>query len=76
MEAPFRTVDTRGLRCPLPLVRARAEMEMVAPGGVLRVYATDPGAAHDLMAWSRRKGHTFVDASERGNLCFLVHKRG
>ncbi|HEY8740811.1 MAG TPA: sulfurtransferase TusA family protein, partial [Candidatus Dormibacteraeota bacterium] len=44
---PDRTVDATGLRCPLPLVRARDEMDMVPPGGLLEVLATDPGADHD-----------------------------
>jgi tRNA 2-thiouridine synthesizing protein A len=71
---PSRTVDARGLRCPLPLIRAREEMELVPPGGVLQVYATDPGAEHDLKAWSKRKGYTFVDVSEPGNLCYLIYR--
>ncbi len=71
---PSRTVDARGLRCPLPLVRARDEMALVPPGGVLEVLATDPGAAHDLAAWCRRKGYTFVDASEPATLRYLVYR--
>ena len=69
-----RTVDARGLRCPLPLVRARDAMDEVPPGGVLEVLATDPGATHDLSAWSRRKGYQFVDVSEPGTLRFLVYR--
>ncbi|MFN2465710.1 MAG: sulfurtransferase TusA family protein [Candidatus Dormibacteria bacterium] len=71
---PDRSVDARGLRCPLPLVRARDEMDRVPPGGVLEVLATDPGATHDLSAWSKRKGHRFVDVSEPGTLRYLIYR--
>ncbi|MGI8610242.1 MAG: sulfurtransferase TusA family protein [Candidatus Dormibacteria bacterium] len=77
MDAPLkpsRTVDARGLRCPLPLLKAREEMELVPPGGVLEVLATDPGAEHDLRSWSRRKGYAFVDTSEAAGLSFLVYR--
>ena len=49
-------------------------MEFVPPGGILRVYATDPGAEHDLSAWAKRKGYGFVDVSEPGTLCYLVSR--
>ena len=72
---PSRTVDARGLRCPLPLVRARDEMEMVEPGGVLEVLATDRGADHDLRSWCRRKAYELVEATEAdGLLRFLIRR--
>lgn len=49
-------------------------MELVPPGGVLEVLATDPGAEHDLRSWSRRKGYAFVDTSEAAGLSFLVYR--
>src|SRR5437016_3118314 len=61
---PARSLDARGLRCPLPLVRARNEIERVAPGEMLEVLATDPGADHDFRAWTRRSGHELVSAEE------------
>ena len=45
-----RTLDVRGLRCPLPLIRARAALPALAPGDVLEVLATDPEAPIDLAA--------------------------
>jgi tRNA 2-thiouridine synthesizing protein A len=43
-----RTLDVRGLRCPLPLIRARAELATLPPGESLEVLATDPEAPIDL----------------------------
>lgn len=51
-------VDARGLRCPLPLVKAKLAMEELAPGEELVVLATDPEAAIDLAAWAADAGHT------------------
>jgi tRNA 2-thiouridine synthesizing protein A len=45
-----RTLDVRGLRCPLPLIRARAALPALAPGDALEVLATDPEAPIDLAA--------------------------
>jgi tRNA 2-thiouridine synthesizing protein A len=52
-----RTLDVRGLRCPIPLIRARAELRTVAPGDVLVVLATDPEAPIDLAALAEDEGH-------------------
>jgi len=53
------TVDARGLRCPLPLVKTKLAMERLVSGDVLRVLATDPEAPIDLAAWSDGEGHEF-----------------
>jgi tRNA 2-thiouridine synthesizing protein A len=45
-----RTLDVRGLRCPIPLLRARAALPSLAPGEPLTVLATDPEAPIDLAA--------------------------
>jgi TusA-related sulfurtransferase len=62
---PDRTVDARGLRCPLPLIKARNEIDHLKSGQVLEVLATDPGADHDLRAWTRRNRHEFIGVTEQ-----------
>ncbi|HLF59238.1 MAG TPA: sulfurtransferase TusA family protein [Alphaproteobacteria bacterium] len=44
-------LDTKGLRCPLPVLRARRALKEVANGGTLTVLATDPGAVKDFEAF-------------------------
>ena len=57
-------VDARGLRCPLPLIRARQALASLAPGETLVVLATDPEAPIDLAALaSDVRGRAF--SSER-----------
>ena len=56
-------VDARGLRCPLPLVRARQALAGMPPGETLIVLATDPEAPIDLAALASDVGRAF--SSER-----------
>ena len=44
-------LDARGLKCPLPVLRARKALKDVAPGAELRVLATDPSAVKDFTAF-------------------------
>jgi tRNA 2-thiouridine synthesizing protein A len=59
-----RTIDARGLRCPLPLIKARSEIDFIEPGELLEILATDPGADHDFRAWCARKRHQLVSVEE------------
>jgi tRNA 2-thiouridine synthesizing protein A len=52
-------VDARGLRCPLPLVRARQALAALGPGDTLVVLATDPEAPIDLAALAADVGRGF-----------------
>jgi tRNA 2-thiouridine synthesizing protein A len=52
-------VDARGLRCPLPLVRARRALAALGPGDTLVVLATDPEAPIDLAALAADVGRGF-----------------
>lgn len=57
-----RTLDARGLSCPLPLIEARRALAAMAPGEVLVVLATDPEAPIDLAALAADEGHGFAEA--------------
>jgi tRNA 2-thiouridine synthesizing protein A len=48
-----RTLDARGLKCPMPIVKAKKELEGLAPGQVLKVVATDPGSVLDFQGWMK-----------------------
>jgi tRNA 2-thiouridine synthesizing protein A len=51
------TLDARGLRCPIPLVKTKLRMEELDEGDELMVMATDPEAGIDLAAWAADEGH-------------------
>jgi tRNA 2-thiouridine synthesizing protein A len=59
-------VDARGLRCPLPLVRARRALAALGDGETLVVLATDPEAPIDLAALAADTGRGFRAAQEGG----------
>ena len=61
---PETMLDTRGLKCPLPVLRARKAMQGSRPGGA-RVLATDPAAVRDFQAFCEATGHELVDTRSR-----------
>ena len=70
-------LDAKGLKCPLPVLRARKAMQGVAPGGLLRVEATDPGADQDFVHFCSAAGHQLVESRRDGDvLHFLIRKAG
>lgn len=72
-----RTLDARGLQCPLPVLRARKAMKDVPAGGVLEVLATDPSAVKDFQAFCAAAGHDLVEwREEDGVYTFLIGKAG
>jgi tRNA 2-thiouridine synthesizing protein A len=66
------TLDARGLKCPMPIVRTAQKIKELATGQLLEVLATDPGAVADFAAWSRSTGHEIVDQSADGGVFRFV----
>jgi len=69
------TLDARGLKCPLPVLRARKSMREVAPGELLKVLATDPGAPKDFVHFCETTGHELVESSESDGVYSLVIRK-
>ena len=71
------TLDARGLRCPLPVLRAQKALRKLAAGEVLCLLATDPGAVRDVEALCAARGHILLENSEAGaELRFRIQKAG
>ena len=72
------TLDATGLRCPLPVLKARRALKPLAAGAVLEVLATDPGAVGDFEHFCRTTGCELLEATEApdGVLRFLLKKPG
>ncbi len=60
------TVDARGLRCPLPVIRLAQAARDLAPGSEVVLLATDPAARADVPAWARLRGHSLVSTVDEG----------
>ncbi len=68
-----RVLDTKGLNCPLPVLKLKKAMKELPPGGVLQVLATDPGAVADFEAFCRQTGNQLLDAKTEGDVfVFLI----
>ncbi|ERI09748.1 sulfurtransferase TusA family protein [Aneurinibacillus aneurinilyticus] len=63
-----KTIDCKGLACPMPIVRTKKAMEELTPGEVLEVEATDPGSMIDVKSWATRTGHQFLGTTEEENV--------
>jgi tRNA 2-thiouridine synthesizing protein A len=48
-----RQLDVRGTKCPVPIVRARKEIDGMRAGDLLEVLATDPGSVSDFQGWAK-----------------------
>lgn len=64
-------LDAKGLKCPLPVLRARKAMKQVAAGGLLQVEATDPSAVQDFQAFCETTGHELVAQSEQDGVYYF-----
>ncbi len=53
-------VDARGLRCPLPLLKAKQALRDLAAGEAVRVMATDAGSVRDFQTFASLAGHSLV----------------
>jgi len=58
-----RTLDARGLACPMPIVKTAQMMKTMASGETLEVIATDAGSIKDFAAWSRTTGNPLLDSN-------------
>jgi tRNA 2-thiouridine synthesizing protein A len=74
---PQATLDAKGLSCPLPVVKARLEIEKLAAGDVLEVLATDPGSVSDFENWTKMSGHELLTSDEdQGIYTYRIKKGG
>lgn len=70
------SLDARGLKCPLPVLRMEKRLAAIAPGAALEVLATDPMARIDIPLYCRQNGHALTLAEEDSVLRFLIVKDG
>jgi TusA-related sulfurtransferase len=56
-----KEIDTRGMNCPLPILKAKKALADMSSGDVLKVVATDPGSVRDFQAFARQTGNELVE---------------
>ena len=56
-----KEIDTRGLNCPLPILKAKKALADMASGQLLKVVATDSGSLRDFQAFAKQTGNELVE---------------
>ncbi|MDM0114229.1 sulfurtransferase TusA family protein [Variovorax sp. J22R133] len=70
-----REIDTRGLNCPLPILKAKKSLNEMQSGQLLRVVSTDPGSVRDFQAFSRQTGNDLIEQQTAGTDFIHVLRR-
>ena len=71
-----RSLDARGLNCPMPILKSKMQMRDMAGGEVLYVQATDPHSTIDFKAFCVRSGDSYLgDQEQDGVFHILVRKK-
>ena len=61
-----KELDTRGLNCPLPILKTKKALAELSAGELLRVLSTDPGSVRDFQAFARQTGNELVEQGTAG----------
>ena len=62
-----KELDTRGLNCPLPILKAKKALADMQSGEVLKVVSTDPGSTRDFQAFARQTGNELLEQSTQAD---------
>ena len=69
-------IDTRGLNCPLPILRTKKALTGVQSGQVLKIVSTDPGSVKDFETFAKQTGHALLSHAEaNGEFTFFMRKK-
>ncbi len=68
-------VDAIGMNCPLPILRTKKALATMQSGEVLKIKATDAGAAHDFPAFAKQTGNELIATANEGNILVFFLKR-
>jgi tRNA 2-thiouridine synthesizing protein A len=68
-------LDTRGLNCPIPILRTKKFLTTMEAGGIVRIVATDPGSVKDFEAFARQTDNELLSTTEfEGEFQFTLKK--
>jgi tRNA 2-thiouridine synthesizing protein A len=59
-----KEIDTRGMNCPLPILKAKKALSEMQSGEILKVVATDPNSTRDFQAFSRQTGNELLEQTQ------------
>jgi TusA-related sulfurtransferase len=70
-----KEIDTRGLNCPLPILKAKKALAELSSGQTVKVVSTDPGSLRDFQAFAKQTGNELVEQQTVGTDFIHVLRR-
>ena len=70
------TLDTKGMNCPLPILKVKKALKDLAAGDVLEVIATDPGSVKDFDSFCRTTGNELMETNDADGVYKFMIKKG
>jgi TusA-related sulfurtransferase len=70
-----KTLDCKGLACPMPIVRLSMEVAKLKVGEVVEMLTTDPGSLSDVPSWAKSTGNSVLEARQEPGLIRFFVKR-
>ena len=71
-----KEIDTRGLNCPLPILKAKKALAEMSTGQTLKVVATDPGSTRDFQAFAKQTGNELIEQETvNGEFIHVLRRR-
>jgi tRNA 2-thiouridine synthesizing protein A len=70
-----KEIDTRGLNCPLPILKAKKALADMTSGQTLKVVSTDGGSVRDFQAFAKQTGNELLDQQTVGEDYIHVMRR-
>lgn len=70
-----KEIDTRGLNCPLPILKAKKALAEMVTGQLLKVVATDTGSMRDFQAFAKQTGNELVEQQTQGGEFIHILRR-
>jgi tRNA 2-thiouridine synthesizing protein A len=70
-----KQIDTRGLNCPLPILKAKKALTDMQSGQLLKVVSTDSGSVRDFQAFAKQTGNELVEQTTAGDEFVHVLRR-
>lgn len=75
LSEPDQLLDTSGLNCPLPLLKAKQALNHMQPAQLLKVIATDSGSVRDFKAYTDQSDHTLLESfTENDRFIYLIRR--
>jgi len=71
------TLDTSGLRCPMPILKAKMALRSLHSGEQLHIITTDPASMADFKIFAAQTGHVLLQSSQQadGQFSFVIQKK-